>query len=252
MRATNAHENQRRFANRRRFAPATGRNLQAAARAALTAAVLTVAPVAPAAAQGFSDPLEPFNRAMFAFNRAVLDYVVNPTVDVVGPLIPKSVQTGLYNMYGNLTEVEFLLNGLLRADANAAATSVGRFAINSTVGVAGIFDVATSMGLKRQASDYGASLCATGLPAGPYLVLPLVGATNAVAAPALIAGVALEVYALSFISTTLAMADLIVIDIGGSASALRYMNDLPPGLDGYEVQRAAYQLYINASCGGGL
>lgn len=196
------------------------------------------------------DPLEPINRAMFSFNRAFLDYVINPAVAYVGPKTPKSVQTSLYNMYSNLTEVEFLLNGLLRADLGAAATSIGRFAVNSTVGLAGVFDVATSMGMKRQASDYGASLCQTGLPAGPYLVLPLVGPTNAVAAPALVAGVALEVYALSFISTTLAMADFIVIDIGGSASALRYMNDLPAGDDGYVVQRADYQQYIQAGCGG--
>jgi phospholipid-binding lipoprotein MlaA len=212
---------------------------------ALAAALALTSP----AAHAFSDPLEPLNRAMFAFNRAVLDYVVNPVVQNVGPSIPKSAQTGLYNMYSNLTEVEFLLNGLLRADLPAAATSVGRFAVNSTLGVAGVFDVATSMGMKRQTSDYGGSLCQTGLPPGPYLVLPLVGATNAVAAPLLVAGVALEVYALSFISTTLAMADFIIIDIGGSASALRYMNSIPPGGDGYVVQRAEYQTYIQRHCG---
>lgn len=212
---------------------------------ALAAALALASP----AAHAFSDPLEPLNRAMFAFNRAVVDYVVNPVVQNVGPSIPKSAQTGLYNMYSNLTEVEFLLNGLLRADLPAAATSVGRFAVNSTLGLAGVFDVATSMGMKRQTSDYGGSLCQTGLPPGPYLVLPLVGATNAVAAPLLIGGVALEVYALSFISTTLAMADFIIIDIGGSASALRYMNNIPPGGDGYAVQRAEYQSYIERHCG---
>jgi phospholipid-binding lipoprotein MlaA len=212
---------------------------------ALAAALALTSP----AAHAFSDPLEPLNRAMFAFNRAVVDYVVNPVVQNVGPSIPKSAQTGLYNMYANLTEVEFLLNGLLRADLPAAATSVGRFAVNSTLGLAGVFDVATSMGMKRQTSDYGGSLCQTGLPPGPYLVLPLVGATNAVAAPLLVAGVALEVYALSFISTTLAMADFIIIDVGGSASALRYMNSIPPGGDGYAVQRAEYQTYIQRHCG---
>lgn len=204
---------------------------------------------APQPAHAFNDPLEPLNRAMFAFNRAVVDYVVNPVADTVGPALPAPVRAGLSNMYSNLTEVEFLLNGLLRADLPTAATAAGRFAVNSTLGLAGVFDVAGAMGLAQRPSDFGGSLCQTGLPAGPYLVLPLAGATNAVAAPVLIAGVALEVYALSFISTTLAMADFFIIDLGGSASALRYMNDIPPGLDSYAVQRADYQAYITAHCG---
>lgn len=205
--------------------------------------------LAPENAQALSDPLEPFNRAIFAFNRAVVDYLVNPVVDTLGPALPQPVKTGLGNMYSNLTEVEFLLNGLLRADLPLAATAAGRFAVNSTLGLAGAFDVAGAMGLEQRPSDFGGSLCQTGLPYGPYLVLPLAGATNAVAAPALIAGVALEVYALSFISTTLAMADFIIIDLGGSASALRYMNDIPPGLDAYAQQRADYRRYIEAHCG---
>nr|HRQ83024.1 MlaA family lipoprotein [Azospirillaceae bacterium] len=72
--------------------------------------------LAPGNAQALSDPLEPFNRAMFAFNRAVVDYLVNPVADTLGPALPQPVKTGLGNMYSNLTEVEFLLNGLLRAD----------------------------------------------------------------------------------------------------------------------------------------
>jgi phospholipid-binding lipoprotein MlaA len=216
----------------------------------LIAVICLLVGLAPAPARAAGDPLELFNRAMFAFNRAVVDYVVDPLVQNVGPTIPKSTQAGLRNMYSNLTEVEFLLNGLLRADLGAAATSAGRFVVNSTVGLAGVFDIATSMGMKRQTSDFGGSLCQTGLPPGPYLVLPFVGATNLIAAPALAAGVALEVYALSFISTTLAMADFIIIDIGGSASALRYMTSVPAGEDGYAVQRAEYQKYIESHCGG--
>lgn len=221
--------------------------------ASFTARAAETAPAgdAPAATVPASpaDPLEPFNRVSFAINRTVLNYVVNPIADHVVPLIPGPVQTGLSNAYANLTEIEFLLNSLLRADPAGAATTAGRFAVNSTVGIAGLFDVATPLGLERLHTNYGTSLCHTGLRPGPYMVLPLVGPSNAVAAPALVAGVALEVYALSFISTTLAMADFIVIDMGGSASALRYMNELPPGPDGYAVQRADYLAYIESGCG---
>ena len=197
-----------------------------------------------------ADPLEDFNRSMYGFNKAVVERVLNPTVAAVSPYIPDPVVTGLGNAYNNLTEVEYILNGLLQRDPSMFATSVGRMAINSTVGLGGLLDVATRLGLPRETGDFGAALCSTGLPAGPYLVLPFVGPTNAISAPTLAGGVAIEVYLLSFISTTLAAADFLIIDLGGSAAALRYMTDIPPGADGYAIQRGDYQRYITASCGG--
>ena len=204
---------------------------------------------AQSAAAAPSDPLQPFNRAMFDFNKAVVDHAIDPTVAAVGPYIPPQVVTGVHNAYRNLTEVEFILNGLLRLDAPMAGTALGRMAINTTLGIGGLFDVATYFGLRRQTGDFGEALCATGLPPGPYLVLPLIGPTNAVSAPVLAGGVAIEVYLLSFISTTLAMADFLVIDLGGSAAALQYMTDIPPGADGYVIQRDEYDRYIKAGCG---
>jgi phospholipid-binding lipoprotein MlaA len=198
-----------------------------------------------------SDPLEAFNRAMYGFNKAVVDYVIHPTVDAVAPYTPTPVVAGLSNAYNNLTEVEYVLNGILRLDPTMVATSAGRFGINSTIGIAGLFDVATPLGLARQTGGFGAAMCAAGVPPGPYVVLPLVGPASVANAGLLAGGVAVEVYLLSIISTALATADFLLIDIGGTAASLRYATDMPPGADGYSVQRSEYDGYIKSVCGPG-
>ena len=213
------------------------------------AAVATLLLASAGAARAEGDPLESFNRVMYGFNKAVVDDVINPTVDTVGPYTPAPVAAGLGNAYNNLTEIEYVLNGALRRDVGMIATSAGRFVINSTIGIAGLFDVASPLGLPRQKGDFGAAMCAAGVPPGPYVVLPLVGPANVNSAGLLAGGVAVEVYLLSFISTTLAFADFVFIDVGGSAAALRYATDIPPGADGYAVQRSEYDGYIAASCG---
>jgi len=220
----------------------------------LAAAVVVSAPALaePAAAlrdRHPADPLEDLNRAMFAFNRAVVTRVINPTVEGLSPHVSPAVVTGLGNVYSNLTEVEFVLNNLLDGAPGPAAVSAGRFAINSTVGVLGLFDPATGLGLERRELDFIESLCKTGMPPGPYLVLPLVGPANLYSAATIASAVALEVYALSFISTTLAVADFVLIDLGGTAASLRYMNDLPPGPEGYQVQRTGHLNYVARGCG---
>ncbi|WP_109446599.1 MlaA family lipoprotein [Azospirillum sp. TSH64] len=204
------------------------------------------APVAAFAA----DPLEPFNRAMFAVNKGLVDWVIDPAVDHIGPWVPAPVSAGLSNAYANLTEIEMVLDNGLQGKAGGAAASAARFGINSTLGVGGLFDVATRLGLERREENFGTSLCKTGLAPGSYLVLPFVGPTNTVAAVALTAGIAAEVYALSFISTTLAAVDFVVIDLGGSASALRHAKAIPAaGEDLYAVQRDEYRQYIEQGCG---
>ena len=179
--------------------------LAAAVAAILLACSGTADAAAPAASPEIAsgDALEAFNRAMYGFNKGVVDYVINPTVDAVAPYTPAPVVTGLGNAYNNLTEIEYVLNGALRRDLPMAATAAGRFVVNSTVGIAGLFDVATPLGLARQKGDFGESMCAAGVPAGPYVVLPLVGPANVTSAGLLAGGVAVEVYLLSFISMAL-------------------------------------------------
>lgn len=212
--------------------------------------MLLSTPVAATEKSIHPDPFESFNRAMFNFNRGMLEYAINPSIDFLGPRLPDAVITAAHNVYSNFTEIEFILNGLLVGDPKAAAISTGRFAINLTLGVGGIFDVAGYFGLKRVERDFIASLCQTGLPPGPYIVLPLVGPANLYSATTLATGVAIEVYFLSFISSTLALVDFILIDIGGTAASLRYMRNLPFGTkeDPYLVQRNEHIIYVQESC----
>lgn len=206
----------------------------------------------PFSASAADDPLETFNRAMFEFNKGLLANVINPTVEYLGPRTPQPVKTALGNAYSNLTEIEFILNGALRRDLGEMAVPAKRFAINSTLGVAGIFDIAKEFGIERHESDFVESLCKLGVPPGPYLVLPLVGSANLNSAALLSGAIALEVYALSFISTPLATADFIIIDMGGTAAALRYMNTMPDARnpDPYQALRADHMTYVSRGCGG--
>lgn len=216
-------------------------------RAAMAAATLLLSG---GAAQAGSDPLEGFNRAAFAFNTALVEQVIDPAVATVGPWLPDMAVMALGNAYSNLTEIEFVLNNALAGDFRNSAVSVARFAVNTTVGLAGTMDVAGAFGLQRNERDFAESLCRTGVPPGPYLVLPFVGGTNAVHSATLAGAIALEVYALSFISTALAAADFLVIDLGGSAAALRYATDVGQGAaDPYAAKRDEYLTYVTEACG---
>jgi len=199
---------------------------------------------------GRTDPLESFNRLMYDFNEFFVFNIVDPFAEFWSKRLSNSAKEGLGNVYSNLIEIEFLLNSILTGDVSGIGVSVARFTINSTVGLGGWFNPASKLGLERTEREFGESLCAAGVPPGPYLVIPFVGSANLYSAPLLAGGIALEIYLLSFISRTLAILDLFVIDLGGSAAALRHSVDLPHGVEGdpYDIVRAEYQNYIIRGC----
>ena len=138
-------------------------------------------PTAPAAEQGgrlpegISDPLEGFNRAVFAINDVIDIFIFRPLAALYGFVTPAPVKASARNIFANVNEPVVFTNQLLQLDLRGAGTTVGRFAINSTVGVAGVFDVADSVGFAPQTADFGQTLYTYGAGAGPYLVLPLLG-----------------------------------------------------------------------------
>lgn len=136
----------------------------------------TTAQQAAPAANDPKDPLESLNRSVWTFNYDYLDaYVLRPATVGYMTVVPKPARTGLSNMVNNLNEPANFINGLLQGKPTGSAVSAGRFLLNSTVGVAGLFDVATPMGLAVQEEDFGQTLGVWGVGHGPYLMIPARG-----------------------------------------------------------------------------
>jgi phospholipid-binding lipoprotein MlaA len=123
-----------------------------------------------------SDPLEGVNRAMWALNRDLLDkYFLKPVTKGYIAITPQPLRTGLLNAANNLEEPSNTINNLLQGKPSDSFASFSRFAINSTVGIFGIFDVAQHIGIDRKEEDFSNVLGAIGVNSGPYLMLPFYG-----------------------------------------------------------------------------
>lgn len=147
-----------------------------------------MAPASPEALAA-NDPLEPMNREVFALNRGLDRIFFVPTVQrYLG--LPEAIRTGLHNILRNLAQPTVGVNDLLQGKPGAAGKAAGRFVINSSLGLAGIFDPASEMGIAGRAEDFGQTLAVWGVSEGPYLMLPLLGPSN----PRDSAGLAIDVF----------------------------------------------------------
>lgn len=121
------------------------------------------------------DPLEPMNRKVTQFNDAVDGALLKPVATVYQEITPDPVRTGVNNFFENLRDVWSFINASLQLRPREAAENFLRFNVNTLFGVAGIFDVASEMGIERTRLDFGQTLGRWGVPSGPYLVLPIFG-----------------------------------------------------------------------------
>lgn len=121
------------------------------------------------------DPLEGFNRAMFSFNDGLDKVVVKPAAQAYEAVVPLPGRAGMSNAFSNLGDVWVGVNNLLQGKPAAAGSDIGRFLINSTVGIFGLFDVASELGIEKHEEDFGQTLGRWGVGEGPYIVLPLFG-----------------------------------------------------------------------------
>ena len=124
------------------------------------------------------DPLEPINRVIFEFNEVVDDNILEPVAKGYKYVTPDPVEKGISNFFSNLGEINTIANDLLQLKFQQAAKDSLRFVVNSTIGVLGIFDVATPLGLSKNKEDFGQTLGFWGVPNGPYLVLPFLGPSS--------------------------------------------------------------------------
>lgn len=126
-----------------------------------------------------NDPLEPANRSIYAFNERLDRAVARPVAVGYREHIPRPVRRGIRNVLNNLRSPVVLVNDMLQGEPRRAGDTLGRFLLNSTVGLGGIFDVAAAwFGVPRHTEDFGQTLAVWGVGEGPYLFLPLLGPTN--------------------------------------------------------------------------
>lgn len=121
------------------------------------------------------DPFESVNRATFGLNDVIDAVIVNPLVTVWNAVLPQPVRQGVSNVFDNLDDVYAGVNHALQGRGTQAGTDFSRVLVNTTVGVGGLFDVGTKIGLKKSYGDFGQTLGVWGFSTGPYIVLPLLG-----------------------------------------------------------------------------
>ena len=121
------------------------------------------------------DPYESFNRKIFAFNSTVDKVIVRPVAKVYDEIVPDTVEKRVKNVFTNFGEVTVIGNDILQLDILQAVSDFWRLAFNSTIGIGGIFDVASDMGLPKNKQYFGKTLAFWGFDDSPYLVLPFLG-----------------------------------------------------------------------------
>lgn len=124
------------------------------------------------------DPLQGMNRATFSFNEKLDKYAIKPIAQAYTFVTPQFARDRVTNFFSNIGEVSTFTNDTLQANFKLSAIALGRFAINTTVGVLGLFDPASSMGLTKHYNDFGITLAQYGITTSPYLVLPVIGPSD--------------------------------------------------------------------------
>ena len=131
------------------------------------------------------DPLERTNRGTHRFNTAIDDAVLRPVAVGYRDHVPDSVRTSINNFLENLAYPTTIVNNLLQLKIKDTLSDIGRFALNSTIGIGGLFDPASRFGIPKNDEDFGQTLGRWGVPDGPYVVLPFFGPSSARDAPAI-------------------------------------------------------------------
>jgi phospholipid-binding lipoprotein MlaA len=121
------------------------------------------------------DPFEPLNRGIYKFNDGVDTVLFKPLAEVYQAVLPQFVRTGVGNFFSNFQDVIVALNNLLQGKVTDAGMDLCRIIVNSTIGILGLIDVGTEIGLEKHQEDFGQTLGRWGLGTGPYIVIPFIG-----------------------------------------------------------------------------
>lgn len=183
------------------------------------------------------DPWEGFNRKVFAFNDVLDRYALRPVASGYHTITPEPVEDSVGHFFANLGEVRTVLNSLLQGKVENASRSTSRLLINTTVGVGGLFDVATKMDIRRQQEDFGQTFAAWGWQDSRYLVLPFFGPSTLRDASGLPANMA--TYPVTYVDDDKTRIGLGALNLIDKRAGLLEQEDLVQG-DRYRFMRDAY------------
>jgi len=207
--------------------------------AALAAACL-LAGCASAPGADPRDPWESYNRSMTKFNTAVDNAVLKPVATGYQRVTPSVVRTGVGNFFGNLGDAWSFVNNVLQAKPEGSLHSFWRVVVNTSFGLGGVLDPATSMRLRRHSEDFGQTLGWWGVPSGPYVVLPLVGPSTLRDTAAL--PVDWYGWPLTYVSDVPVRYSLMTLQVVDNRARLLSVTDLleQGALDPYSFQRDVF------------
>lgn len=217
--------------------------------AVMLSATPSFAQSVPAGGSTVWDPFESFNKAVYSFNRAFSSEAAAPLIQAYHDNVPLGVRTSIDNFFANLREPLTALSSALQGDMSNTGVSAGRFAINTTAGIGGLFDVATELGWRSKPQDLGMAMCSYGVPAGPYIVLPFIGASTLRETVGVLA-----TYSLVYSASHDWGPGVIVADRAASVANDRPLpHAMAPGAPKtYEEQRDAYLAFRTDLCNGSI
>ena len=125
-----------------------------------------------------NDPFEDLNRDIFIFNEKLDEKLLKPAALTYRKVTPQFARTGVTNFFNNLEEIDTTINQVLQGEIKYAFNDAGRFVINSTIGLFGLIDLASKMGLEKHEEDFGQTLGVWGFDSGPYIMIPFLGPSN--------------------------------------------------------------------------
>lgn len=124
------------------------------------------------------DPYEGFNRSVYSFNEFMDKIFFDPIIDLYKAITPGFVDDAISNFFSNINELVVIINDFLQLKFEQMFSDIARLLVNSTLGLAGLFDVSTDMGLEKHREDFGQTLGTWGFESGPYIIFPLLGPTT--------------------------------------------------------------------------
>jgi phospholipid-binding lipoprotein MlaA len=186
------------------------------------------------------DPWEKFNRKAYAFNDALDRAFLKPTAKGIKHVMPEPINQGVHNFFDNLADVGTGINNLLQGKFRHALSDTGRVLVNTTMGVGGLFDIASRMNLEKHNEDFGQTLGKWGVQPGPYLILPILGPSSLRDRVGYTIDLAFD--PLVYLDDEEAYAVLLAASILEERASLLEASDLldTAALDPYTFQRDAY------------